>query len=267
MGHEADIILAVLAGSLVMFILVMVIVIFLVVYKRKLIEQEKMYELTIKNKELELLRAVIDTQESEREKIAHNLHDEVGPLVTALKFHLTKHQKALERNELKTSHLKDEGVLIDRIVDNMRTAARDLSPQFLLKHGLVKALTSFLKEIPGVRTEIKVVGNSSVKLSKRIAINTYRMVLEIINNSLKHGHPTEMDVHLSFSPDLIHLSIAHNGVGISNKEFVEKSDKREGIGLASLRSRAILLNASLDFQVEDRAVVTLKVPYNYGEEN
>ena len=95
MVNETNIVLTILLSSFMMFILIMIIIIFVVVQKRKTIEREKEYAISLKNKELDLLQAIIDTQELERQKIATNIHDDIGPLISTMKL------QAFEKRDFK----------------------------------------------------------------------------------------------------------------------------------------------------------------------
>jgi len=96
MVNETNIILVVLAGSLFMFLLVLVVVIFVVTYIKRARLKESEFQLELKNKDLESLRAVIKAQDAERGRFAVSLHDEIGPLLTVLKMNITKRMRALE---------------------------------------------------------------------------------------------------------------------------------------------------------------------------
>ena len=100
MDEKSSIILGVITGSALMVVLVLVIVIFVVQAIKRLERKENEHTISLKNKELEQLRAVIEAQESEREKLAVNLHDEVGTLLSTLKLNVSRHKRSLSKNKL-----------------------------------------------------------------------------------------------------------------------------------------------------------------------
>ena len=128
MGEDAKIIVFVIMGSLSTIIMVLVVITLAVLYNRKIIEKDNSLRMTIKNQELELLRNSITAQEDEREVIARNLHDEIGPLLTTHKLNLNSIIFDLEDGELTVDQLKKEQKFVDRIIDNIRTASYDLTP-------------------------------------------------------------------------------------------------------------------------------------------
>jgi two-component system NarL family sensor kinase len=267
MDNEKIILLTVIAGSVFTFALIMTIISFVIIYQRKIVERENLYQLSIKNKEVELLQSVIQTQESERQKIAMNLHDQINPHLSALKFAITKKERDLLKLGYQTKGMDLESTLIDDIVQNINTITRDLSPQILYNYGIVEAFSSFMNNLTVVKTSISATNSDNIIISDKIALNVYRIGLEIIQNIIKHEKSTKIDVILQIQKENLILIIAHDGTGISNKSFVDLSDTSTGIGLNSLKTRTVLLNGILDYQNEPEAKITLTIPLNNESEN
>lgn len=263
MDEKTDVIVTVIAGSCIIFLLIMVIIIFVVYYSKKITEKEADHKLKLKNRELDMLRLVIDAQESEREKIAANLHDEVGPLLSSLKLNVSKFKRDLVKNQLTEESLDQAREFIDVIVHNVRTASHHLTPQFVLKYGLEKALDNFVSSVNGVDIVIKSNLSSKESISKPITLNVYRIGLELINNCLKHDQPEMMEIELIKSQKMLLFKMTHNKKGLTNKLFNEKMNSGEGLGLESIQSRLIILNATINFtQEENQTSVVLLVPIN-----
>lgn len=232
-----------------------------------MVERENLYQLSIKNKEVELLQSVIQTQESERQKIAMNLHDQINPHLSALKFAITKKERDLQKLGYQTKGMDLESNLIDDIVQNINTITRDLSPQILYKYGLEEAFSSFINNLTEVFVSFTTTNNDNIILTDKIALNVYRIGLELIQNILKHEKSTKIDVSLQIQKENLILTISHDGRGISNKTFVILSDTAIGIGLNSLKTRTVLLNGILDYQNEPESKITLTIPLNNESEN
>jgi signal transduction histidine kinase len=260
MDNKVDIILIVMVGSLVIFILVMMIIVFTLTYNRKIIEKDNSLRMTIKNQELELLRNSITTQEDEREIIARNLHDEVGPLLTTLKLNINNIIFDLEDGKLTVDQLKTEQKFVDRIIENIRTASYDLTPHFLLKFGLEKTLRNFFNKISSV--DINFNPNFvSENLSKPIAINVYRLVLELTNNIVKHENVNSINVNLYEDNNCLNLKIVHHGKGLTQEEFQELAIQSKGLGLNSVQARVVVLDGKLTFDKGTaESTITLTVP-------
>ena len=128
MANETNIILAIVLSCFVMFTMVMVIIMFVVIQKRKVTERESQYAIEIKNKELQLLKTEVETQERERNKIANDIHDQINPLIALLSLNLkqigSKCKENLEIKEL----LSKEGDIIQNLGDELRGVTNELSP-------------------------------------------------------------------------------------------------------------------------------------------
>mgnify|MGYP001375964349 CR=1 FL=1 len=260
MVNEKTILLTVLAGSL--FIVVIIIFIFVVGlnYRRKVIQRESDYQLRLKNNELELLRAVIETQESERQKIASNLHDEINPLLASLKLAITRQSKDLVQMGIDDSQFQKQKETINEVIDNLQSATRDLSPRILYMFGLVRAINNFLSNLEGISVNYDFQVEENVVLDDIIALNCYRIVLELIQNIRKYENASELAVFLQIEASNLKITISHNGEGITNEKFLHFSEESKGIGLNSIKSRITLLNASIDFQNRKGAEIVLAVP-------
>lgn len=261
MGSKESIVLFVIAGSLMIFVLVMVIILFVIQFSKKIQQKENEHLMTLKNKELELLRSVIETQESEREIIAANLHDEVGPLLSTLKLKISKHKRSLSKKILTEEDLDEERDFIDNIIDNIRTASHQLTPQFVVKYGLLKALENFVAPISSPKIKIESNIENEEKFNIQLVINMYRITLELINNVLKHDAPTEMNVYLNVSNSELELIIEHNGEGLTEEKYQDVSNENNGLGLSSIKSRVLVLNGRINFtQTDTKSHTKLTIP-------
>lgn len=265
MENKSDIILTVGIGTAVFLVMIMAIIVFVVMYNRKIREKEAAHRLEIKSKELDLLKVAIKTQEVEREVLAANLHDEVGPLLSALKLRLTLYKRKLQKQELDLATLQQEDEYIDQIINNVRTVSHELSPHFVNKFGLYQATLNYVNNIKTPAIKFSGENLEKLKLDKQVAGDIYRILLELINNILKHDSPSWMDINWRYSsesPDKLDIAISHDGNGMSNEDFEKYLEASKGIGLSSIKSRQILLNAILVFKEKEdnKASVTLTVP-------
>lgn len=263
MEATQNITLAIVTGSAIIFLLIVVIILFIVFYSKKLIAKEAIHQLTIKNKELDILRVAIETQEAEREKIARNIHDEIGPLISTLKFNIDKYKRDLVKNELKKEDLQQATEMIEIIAINTRSVSHDLAPQFLLKHGLTVALKSFVSTITSIDVDFKTTMDESFPLSKPISINIYRIALELINNTMKYDQPEKMVIELLQAEKSITFRLVHDKKGMTNSIYQQKINEKNGLGLESIQARLIVLNGTIDYSyVQNQTIVEVQVPLN-----
>ncbi len=262
MEDATSIILLVISGSAMMFILILAIILFVVIYNRRIREREAEHLMTLKSKEVEMLKAVINAEETEREKLAGNLHDEVGPLLSALKFRVTKYQRDLSKNDFDIELLEAEKDRIDDIMQNIRTVSHNLTPQFVLKFGIVEALRNYIGSMneSGYRFESSVKDPESI--SKQIQTNIYRITLELISNLIKYDKPGSLTLSLIKFERKILIDITHDGNGIDQDEFDRFADESKGLGLDSIKSRLLLINGGIKFSrnESENARIELTIP-------
>ncbi len=261
MGDEKGIILIVISGTLLMLLFIITIVLFVVTYNKKIQQKNNEHRLQLKSKELEMLKRIIESQETEKDKIASNLHDEVGPLLSKLKLDMSSFKRAFEKGTLTADKLNQEREFIDVIIENVRLVSHDLSPQFILRFGLVKAIQNYCSNTE--KPKVTVVNEiQDLRLSRNIAVNTYRILLEVLNNIIKHDTALNLEIKFSKIENILKIEINHDGEGISNEEFQSFAKQSKGIGLESIRSRILILNAILDFKKNENAnsKVELSIP-------
>ena len=261
MDKTNDILLSIIILSLAIALVVLFYILMVVKKASRGIDLQQQQSLTIKDQEIKSLRLVIDALEVEREKIASNIHDEIGPLLATLKLNISKYKRDLAANKLRPEELDIGREFIDTIVVNLRTASHNLSPQFVLKYGLVQAFRNYFQafQVPKIDFESNITNDKFI--SKQIATNVYRISLELINNSIKHDAPDYIQVSLNQEESLLVLTIKHNKLGMTNAVYQAKLNAGDKLGLESINSRLRIINASINFEKQEGGTeVTLIIP-------
>jgi two-component system, NarL family, sensor kinase len=233
--------------ALLSFILVLIVV-FLWKHansqKKLAFEKEKNYQnslTTLKNqKEIEVMQAAISGEEIERKRIARDLHDGVGSMLSSLKMRLVKTQSndSIDRKEI-----EDISVILNNSITELRHVAYNLVPEALLKLGLEHALSDLCHALKTDTTTIHFQANEINKnISERNQITIYRIVQELLNNALKHANGTEILVDCSQNKNSFYLTIEDNGIGFD----MNKSHTFVGLGLKNLKNRVDLLNGKIE---------------------
>lgn len=260
MGDDFNILLTIISGSMVMIGLVLFIVLFAVLYKRRMQRIEMEHIVAIKDKELEVLNAAIRTQESEREKFSRDLHDEIGPLMSSIKMHITKNQMILKKGALSPEDLQEGREMVDYALESVRNIAHGLSPRFVKEFGLVSALRDFLKKSEDKRLCFETNLEEGQRFDNNLELNLYRIALELLQNIRKHEQFTYLHVVLSLDGDYLKLELIHDGEGITNDDFASLLKNAKGIGLESLTARVDSVNGNLDYQTGEVSKVSVLVP-------
>ncbi len=217
-----------IGGGILLFILLTFIVSTIIQYRR--------YRKLFKAK----LNAEIITLEQERKRIASDLHDEVGPMLSVIKMqvnHLKERLPAEEKDNLKVSSH------IDDTIQRMRDISNDLLPSVLLRKGLDAAIKNFLEKMRrGTALTIQYDSRVSHRPSETVEVNMFRIVQEIVHNAIKHVGSGTLRIQLEISPHQLRLATEDSGKGFDFDKLLTTST---GFGLKNLQSRAELLNGKM----------------------
>lgn len=197
-----------------------------------------------------LSRRLLEVQESERSRLAGDLHDDTGQTLTALKFNLRQSRNELLANPIRARDCLDEALeLTDETMKRLRTIAHGLRPPGLDMFGLNPTLENLCGSFES-RTGVKVFyrGASDIELPESSAICLYRVVQEALTNSAKHGDSTRVEVDLHHENRVVTLSVSDNGRGFDTDGLYDPNPGF-GLGLIYMRERV----ESLDGRFEIRS--------------
>ena len=266
MQSQENIAIFIAIGCLVMFILVIVIIMFVVIYQRKMLLKEAKIQLMEKDKQITLFKASVEAEEHQKEKIARNLHDEINPILSLLKFNLSKHRIEIKKNKFEADSLIVDAELLDQAIEGIRTTCLELIPTFLLQYGLLKSLEEYIRNLQHARNittqfQNHTQPNDLETLDKQAQLNTYRMCLEILNNMTKHSEHSELKLTASCINHFLILEFSHNGKLVTTTEMDAFTENSSGLGLKSIKARALILNAKIDYNTNNnQASVKLSIP-------
>ena len=265
MGEKTsvNILLLVLCGCFIMVIMAVLIIVFVINYQRKMTLHTHNLQILESEKKLELFKATVEVQDREREKIAKNLHDDIGPFLTVLKLNYYKHQKKapVELKEL----LEKDMELIDTSIEGIRRVCNDLVPAMLVQFGFLKGLENFISNL---KSDVIITTHSDQRIDECILdetqnLNLYRVCQEILNNILKHSNATKISLRFIIDYKL-NIFFAHNGISISNEEIALLMKENKGLGLKSIQSRMLLLDGTISYLKNSDHKIKLSIPINHG---
>jgi len=192
------------------------------------------------NREVE---SEILTCEKERRRLAADMHDDLGPMLSAVKLTLSGIRK---ENEADLELVDESMYRIDEISGKIRTLARGLMPGILIDKGLAMALQQFIKtlRVPG-DLKIELLLQPIPILNVNASIHIYRIVQEIIHNCIKHAHAHLLVIKLYILKDQLILAASDDGIGFKN---TKKKQQPDGYGLTSIKNRVHLLNGKLNMR-------------------
>lgn len=186
------------------------------------------------------LRDEMRTLEQDRGRIAADLHDELGPMLSAVKMKISSFDLEDEADKVQ----KEKTILhIDTALSRMREISFDLMPRALLSKGIVTAIRQFISFIGSEsKMRIEFSHDDDVSVPEDKAIHIYRMVQELIQNSIRHAEATILTIDLQKIKDKVILSVKDNGTGFDMEERTRNSP---GFGLRSLYNRTELMNGDM----------------------
>jgi two-component system, NarL family, sensor kinase len=247
-----------------MLTLVVSIVMFVALYQRKVLAQQNLIQAAENRHQKELLNASMEVAEQEREKIAKNIHDDVGTLLNVIRLQMTKLSRNASDAAKTEALVKESLTMVDESIQTVRGIAHDLMPPTLVKLGFDKGIAELCRQINAsgqLKTECTIDTNDR-RLPARSELQLYRAVREVINNILKHSKATALEVSVRATDESLHVRIHHNGVGISNEAATQLAHTDKGVGLKSIQSRIQLVNGTIQYLQKGQAdsEVLIEVP-------
>lgn len=230
-----------------MLMLVVSIIFFVLYHQRSMITISR-------QKERELTEAAILAEENERHRIAGELHDDVGALLASVKLNF--HQA--EEDGAGSEAFAQSHKLIEETIDKVRKMSRSLQPAMLEHLGLGRTLCAFFDMFaPSQLVTIHYEATELPPLPQSTALGIYRIIQELVNNTLKHAHATEIWVDHSISATHLTIRFMHNGLGVSQDLFDEYIYKKDATGLKNIVNRLKVLHAEISFSNDDDRYYTI----------
>lgn len=186
---------------------------------------------------------IVENQENEQNRIAKEIHDGIGQMLTGLKFSLESiNLDDREKSEQKIEYLKK--LSLD-IIKGVRTATFNLMPPELSDHGIVSSLAKLTQELSKLTGKEILFYNKTdfnQRLDSLIEINIYRLTQEAINNAIKYAESSHIIVQLSHSETLLSIIIDDNGKGFDINAVDKKRNSESGMGLLFMKERIQYIN-------------------------
>ena len=215
-------------------------------------QQRKNMQLHKKN-----ILAEITQIEKERSRIAADLHDELGPLLSAVKMKINSFELLDKEDKIQIVKTNDH---INDILKRIREISFDLMPNSLLRKGIVSAVkefTNYLSTNSGIKFYFK--AEKDLKLTEQNAVNIYRIIQEVVHNTIKHAQATEVHIDLKTEKDIVLIRISDNGIGF---DHAKELNENIGIGLRSMLRRTEIMSGQmfLDSAIGKGTTYTFEIP-------
>lgn len=230
--------MAALGAALTLLILTMLFFRFRVVNHRKKLAEQLVVQLE-QEKQLVATQSVLDGETAERARIARDLHDGLGGMLSVVKLNLInmKGNTFLAESDVPAFHNALD--MLDGSILELRRVAHNLMPESLLRFGLKAALTDFCRNIEHVNLHF--FGNER-RMEEKFEITVYRIILELVNNALKHSGAQQINVQVIVENDRISCVVQDDGKGFNQAD----TDTGKTTGLNSIHSRVESLGGRME---------------------
>ena len=226
---EARIYLAVIITGIVLGTILLYFTISIIRQQRRNLELQKANAL-----------AEISAMEKERGRIAADLHDELGPVLSVIKFQVDNVEQVDAEEKLQ---LQKASQSLDELIEKMREVANNLMPSALQRKGLIAAIHEFTQHAANQQgAEIYFSADPIPAIPEEKGINIYRVVQESIHNSLKHSRASKIDIGISEKGGVLRIVCRDNGQGFNYEKAIKES---AGIGLRSLKNRTDIMGGTM----------------------
>lgn len=195
------------------------------------ITKQKLAEEQLAENERNIYRAIVSSEEQERERYAKELHDGLGPIISTSMIYLHTILDEKDRNKQEELINRTHELLGDA-TKSVREITNNLSPDVLKKYGLVQAVRSFIEKLVHV-SDIKFKIKSKIKerFPEVVEITIYRSITELINNTIKHARAKKISIDIRYKEEYIYVNYSDDGVGF------DLSKSNTGFGLLNIENR------------------------------
>ena len=259
-GEELEILRILLVGICGMFVMALAIILFFIVYQKRLLKQQKEQQTLESLHQKDLLQASLKSQENERTRIAKDLHDDIGALLSTSKLYVGQLLDKIVDKDKQMLAQKIE-YLHEDMIQSVRNIAQNLRPAVLESMGLMTAIKSLTKQINESQwIKVEFDHENELQLTKERQLQVYRIIQELISNTLKHAHANTITIALFDRNASVHLVYKDDGIGFDPLQKAKKMGFK-GLGLLNIESRLALLNGTITYHnTKSGMEITLSLP-------
>lgn len=214
--------------------------------RREMTEKERLASIIESQKDLHL-KDLVETQESERKRIASDLHDSLGSMLSSVKLRFNNLQEDMQKDfSVKNSTFSDTVTLLDEAIQELRRIAHNMSPVALKRFGLKPAIHSFLEQIniaDQLDVDLQILGLDR-RLPEEYEIAAYRICQELVQNVIRHSQSPSMNIQIIGHHDSLNIIIEDKGIGMDKEKI------KAGFGFNTIQLKVSLLKGS--FAIESQ---------------
>ena len=214
-------------------------------------------DITDKKKTQEkLVYAMMNAEERERGRVAKELHDGVSPVLAAIKLYIQSFLAAKDESLRKELSLKIFNT-IQETIRSVSDISNKLSPHILQNFGLKTAVQNFIEKVKDTSgINFSYTYNVKSKMNEKVEVNLYRVIVELINNTIKYADAEHISVELIEEAANLRMSFEHNGKGFNLDKVLASS---KGMGLNNLFNRIHVLNGTIEYNTSEESNLKVNI--------
>ncbi len=241
-------------------LLLIVLLLFRTYRQKQRLQQKRILELETQQ-QLMAAGAVIKGEEQERTRLAKDLHDGLGGMLSGIKYSFQTMKGNLIMTPENQQAFERSMDMLDSSIKEMRRVAHNMMPEALVKFGLDTALKDFCEDINrsgALQVNYQSIGMEEVVVEGTAAIAVYRIIQELLNNTMKHAAATNAIVQLSKTQDGINITVEDDGNGFDPLIL----ERATGIGWRNIQSRVEYLKGKMDVSTSPGKGTSVQIEIN-----
>ena len=229
-------------------------------YQRKQVQQKSVLQQEIFKQQGLAMQGILEAEEKERKRIASDLHDGVGQLMSAAWLNLQAFkQQAIHASETQQQLFNKSMALVDESCKEVRSVSHNMMPNALLQKGLINAVREFIQQISSKKLSINLQTDGLHKpIPSHVEMVLYRVIQESVNNVIKHAAASNLDISINQEADGIDVMVEDNGKGFDTAA-VKQND---GIGISNIKNRVQYLKGTVEWNstLGNGTLVAIHIP-------
>lgn len=225
-------------------------------YRYKIIKRTETEKRVAYEKNLRLIE-VIETEEKERERIARELHDGLGQLLSTTRINIAALDESVPNND--RNFLTNALQLIDQSVTEVRNISHNLMPVSLTRYGFIAAINEIARKINDTKKILVNCNfdNFNAVLPQNTERTAYRLVQEIINNTIKHANASYINITIKNKNNTIFITTQNNGQTLSMANIKNPA----GLGLNNIFTRVAILNGTINISPNQNGGTIINISF------
>jgi two-component system, NarL family, sensor kinase len=252
-----------------LILLLFVLLLFRNFKQKQKLQQQRILELETLQ-QLTATENVLKGEEQERTRLAKDLHDGLGGMLSGIKYSLNTMKGNLIMTPENNQAFERSMDMLDSSIKEMRRVAHNMMPEALVKFGLDTALKDFCNDVNqsgALQVSYQSIGLENEVIEQTTAITIYRIVQELINNTMKHAAAKTAIVQVTKSGDQLAITVEDDGTGFDTAFLKQSGARREGeagrgIGWSNIQNRVEFLKGNLDVKSEKDKGTSVHIELN-----